>query len=94
MRVVVRLATALRPYAGGEPTVEVDLAPPVTIGDVLDALAAAHPGVGRRIRDEAGAVRTHVNVFVGADCARDLDGTATVVPEGAELSVLPAISGG
>jgi len=67
---------------------------PPTIGAVIDALAAAHPAVGRRLRDEAGALRRHVNVFVGADNARDLDGVATEVPEGTEVSVLPAVSGG
>jgi molybdopterin converting factor small subunit len=66
----------------------------VTIGAVLDALAAAHPAVGRRVRDEAGTLRRHVNVFVGADNARDLDAMDTVVPDGTEVSVLPAISGG
>jgi molybdopterin converting factor small subunit len=94
MRVVVRLATALRPFAGGEPTVTLDLPSPVTIAAVLDALAVAHPGIGRRIRDEAGAVRPHVNLFLGPDSVRTLDGEDTVVPEGAELTVLPAVSGG
>ena len=88
--VVVRLATALRPHAGGASSVEVDVASPATVGDVVDALAAAHPGVGRRIRDEAGALRRHVNVFVGSDKAA----ADTPVPEGAELTVLPAVSGG
>lgn len=46
------------------------------------------------MRDEAGQLRRHVNVFVGADNARALDAADTVVPEGAEVSVLPAISGG
>jgi sulfur-carrier protein len=66
----------------------------VTIGAVLDAVAEAHPAVGRRVRDEAGQLRRHVNVFVGADNARSLDDAATVVPEGTEVTVLPAISGG
>lgn len=44
--------------------------------------------------DEAGALRRHVNVFVGPDNVRNLDDVDTVVPEGAEVSVLPAISGG
>ncbi len=90
----MRLATALRPHAGGDPTVELDVTPPVTIGAVLDALAVAHPSVGRRIRDEAGTLRTHVNVFLGPESIRNLDNEDTVVPEGAELTVLPAISGG
>ena len=61
---------------------------------MLDALAAAHPAVGRRVRDEAGALRPHVNVFVGPDNVRDLDDLDTVVPEGAEVAVLAAVSGG
>lgn len=94
LRVVVRLASALRPHAGGAPCLEFDLPPPVTVDAVVDAVAVAHPAVGRRVRDEAGALRRHVNVFVGADNARDLDDVDTVVPEGAEVTVLPAISGG
>lgn len=70
------------------------MAEPATVGAVLDALDAAAPAVGRRLRDEAGNVRRHVNVFVGADNQRDLDGVATVVPEGADVSVMPAVSGG
>ena len=90
MRVVVRLATALRPHAGGASSVEVDVVAPATVADVLDAVAAAHPGVGRRIRDEAGALRRHVNVFVGPDKAA----ADTPIPQGSELTILPAVSGG
>jgi molybdopterin converting factor small subunit len=93
MMVVVRLAAGLRPHAGGASAVELDLpsAPPVTVGAVLDALAAAHPSVGRRIRDEAGTLRRHVNVFVGSDKAAGED---TPVPADTEVTVLPAVSGG
>ncbi len=90
----MRLATALRPHAGGQSAVELDMTPPATVGAVLDALAAAHPAIGRRIRDEAGAMRPHVNVFLGPDSVRTLDNLDTAVPEGSELTVLPAISGG
>jgi sulfur-carrier protein len=94
LTVAVRLATALRSHAGGQATVEVDVAPPAALRTVLDALAAAHPAVGRRVRDESGALRRHVNLFVGADNAKDLGGLDTPVPEGAEVSVLAAVSGG
>ena len=90
----MRLAAALRTYAGGADRLELDLPPPITVGTVLDAVAVAYPAVGRRVRDEAGALRRHVNVFVGADNARDLDDADTVVPDGAEVAVLPAVSGG
>jgi sulfur-carrier protein len=94
LRVVVRLASALQPHAAGAPRVHLDLPAPVTVGAVLDALAVAHPGIGRRIRDEAGAVRRHVNVFVGPYNTRDLDDVDTVVPDGAEVALIPAVSGG
>ena len=94
LRVVVCLASALRPHAGGASHVHLDLPEPVTVGAVIDAVADAHPAVGRRIRDEAGTLRRHVNVFVGPDNFRDLDAEDTVVPESAEVTVLPAVSGG
>jgi molybdopterin converting factor small subunit len=84
----------LRAHAGGASSVEFDLPAPVTVDTLLDAVAAAHPAVGRRVRDEVGSLRRHVNVFVGADNARDLDGVATVIPDGAEVALLPAVSGG
>jgi molybdopterin synthase sulfur carrier subunit len=92
--VVVRLASGLRVHAGGAPCVAVEVAPPVTVGAVLDALADAHPAVGRRVRDEGGGLRRHVNVFVGPDNTRDVEGLATPVPDGVEVAVLPAVSGG
>ena len=95
LNVVVRLSSQLREHAGGETTVSLDLAgSPITLAAVLDALSAAHPAVGRRLRDEAGELRRHVNLFVGSENARDLDGVDTVVGEGVEVTVLPAVSGG
>ena len=90
----VRLAAALQEHAGSAPVLEIDLAPPVTVGAVLDAVSTTHPAIGRRLRDEGGAMRRHVNIFVGPDNARDLQGTDTVVGEGVEVALLPAISGG
>jgi len=84
----------LRTHAGGAACLELDVSPPATVATVIDALAVAHPAVGRRLRDEAGTLRRHVNVFVGADNVRDLDGVNTVVPDGVEVAVLPAVSGG
>ncbi len=94
MKVHVRLAETLRPHADGAKVVELSFADGATVAEVLDALDVVHPAVGRRVRDETGAQRQHVNVFVGADNVRDLDGLATVVPPGVEVSILPAVSGG
>ena len=91
----VRVPAALRDLTGGASTVEVAVeAPLVTLVVVLDALAVRYPALERRVRDERGVVRPHVNLFVGADNVRDLDGPATVVPPGVDVSVMPAVSGG
>jgi molybdopterin converting factor small subunit len=67
---------------------------PVTVSSVLDSLAATHPALERRVRDETGRPRVHVNLFVDADNIRDLDGVETTVANGSDLSIIPAISGG
>ena len=61
---------------------------------MLDGLAAQHPALERRIRDEQGQLRPHVNLFVGSDNVRDRDGPQTPIAAGEELSVVPAVSGG
>jgi molybdopterin converting factor small subunit len=47
-----------------------------------------------RILTEQGEVRPHVNVFVGDQSIRDTGGLATPVPDGAEIAIIPAVSGG
>ena len=94
-RVKVRVPTALRRLAADRATVEVSVGcESVTAGDVLAALRSCYPGVHDAALDERGHVRPHVNVFVGADNIRLADGLATPVPAGAEVWILPAVSGG
>ena len=91
----VRLASVLRDQAAGQASVEVDLSgDDATVGAVLDVLERLHPGVGRRIRDERGVLRRHVNVFVGEEECRRSGGLDAPVRDGQELSVLAAVSGG
>ena len=92
MPVSVQLARALREFAGGADAVDVavDDGSPSTVGKVLRSVAEQHPAVGRRICDEQGKVRRHVNVFVNGDKAGDDDPVAA----GDDVVVLPAVSGG
>lgn len=87
---VVRIPTVLRPHTGGEARVEAEGA---TVGDVLAVLVAGNPGLGERLLED-GRVRGYVNVFVDDEDIRYLDGEATVVPAGAEISIMPAVAGG
>ncbi len=65
-----------------------------TLGQVLDDLDAPTPGIKSRILDEQGALRRFVNVYVGNDDVRFLDALDTRTPEGAQISVIPAVAGG
>jgi len=96
MTVEVRLAGPLRPYAGGAAVALVELpsGDSVTVGDLLDRLERQHPGLAGRVRDERGAIRRHVNVFVGAEHVRELGGLAAPIDEREPVSILPAVSGG
>ena len=91
MSVSVRIPTILRTYTGGESEVTAEGA---TLADVLDDLEKNHTGIRARILDDAGDIRRFVNVYVGNDDVRFLDGLATATPDGAQLSIIPAVAGG
>ena len=83
----------LRTFTDGRGRVQV-AEPVTTVREALERLWVAHPGVRDRVVDEQGQVRQHVNVFVGDESIRFTGGLATPVPEGAEIWIVPAVSGG
>ena len=91
MSVHVRIPTILRTYTGGESEVTAEGA---TLSAVLEDLEASYTGIRSRIVDETGELRRFVNVYVGNDDVRFLDGLATSTPDGAKISVIPAVAGG
>lgn len=91
MSAKVRIPTQLRSLAGGAAEVEVQA---TTVGEALKALDVSHPGFAERLFDDSGELRRFVNVFLGEEDVRFLEGLATAVPEGAVVSVVPAVAGG
>ncbi len=91
MSVTVRVPTILRPLTGGEAEVSVEGA---TLADVLDALEADHTGIRARVLDDDGKLRRFVNVYVNDDDVRFAEGLATPTPDGASVSIIPAVAGG
>jgi molybdopterin synthase sulfur carrier subunit len=91
MSLSVRIPTQLRPLTGGAGEVQAEGA---TVGEVLKALDAAHPGFADRLFDEGGNLRRFVNVFLADEDVRFLDGLATPVSDGQTLSIVPAVAGG
>ena len=93
-QVVVRLPQALAEHAGGARVLTLDIDDLSSLGDVLAVLRREAPAVGRRVQDETGAIRRFVNVYVGEDECRALDGLSTPVPPGTVLHVIPSVAGG
>lgn len=91
MSVSVRIPTILRPYTGGASEVAAEGG---TLGEVIEALEAAHPGLRARVLDDDGAIRRFVNVYVNDDDVRFAEGLATATPDGTSISIIPAVAGG
>ncbi|MFM2090783.1 MAG: hypothetical protein RLZZ127_1272 [Planctomycetota bacterium] len=89
--VSVRIPSVFRNLTNGQETVSVAAA---TVGDAITALEAAHPGVKARVCDDAGKIKKFVNVFVGEEDIRFLDGQATALKDGDLIDIVPAIAGG
>ncbi len=91
MTVAVRIPTPLRKLTGGADEVNIEGA---TIGDLIDNLEAAHPGMKERLCDENGEIRRFVNVYLNDEDVRFLDGRNTALKDADEVSIVPAIAGG
>lgn len=66
----------------------------MSVGKLLDAVTADFTVLGRRLRDETGALRRFVNIYVDGDDVRRLQGLATEVRPGQEVLVIQSVAGG
>ncbi|MBY8884940.1 MoaD/ThiS family protein [Streptomyces sp. PTM05] len=91
MSVNVRIPTILRTYTGGQAEVAAEGG---TLSEVIESLEKNHPGIAARVLDDQGKLRRFVNVYVNDDDVRFADGLGTATPEGAGVSIIPAVAGG
>ena len=91
MAVTVKLPTQLRAIAGGATEVAAE---GTTVGEVLEGVYAQHGELRDRIAEDSGELRRFVNVYKAGEDIRFLDGLATPVSDGEELTILPAVAGG
>jgi molybdopterin synthase sulfur carrier subunit len=90
MAVTVKIPAQLREATDGEATARVE---GKTVGEVLDALYGRYGELRSRIAEDGG-LRRFVNVYVGGEDIRFLDGLQTPVSDGDEVTILPAVAGG
>ncbi len=93
MSITFHIPAYLSAFANGQKSVKIGSGTS-TAKEALDALWSVYPGLRDRILDEQGEVRQHINVFVGGESIRFAAGLATPVPDGSEILIVPAVSGG
>jgi sulfur-carrier protein len=91
MPVTVRIPTPLRAVTKGTADVQ---AKGDTVEDVIGDLERQFPGLRERLVDDAGELRRFINIYVNQEDIRFLDNKATMLKDGDEVAIVPAIAGG
>ena len=89
--ITIYLPGPLQTYCAGASQLSIEAC---TVGAALEELERSQSALYRNICDETGTLRRHLNVFVNTDNIRDLDGVATTLTAGDEVTIVPAVSGG
>lgn len=92
--ITVEVPSVLASTLGGQRSLQVPLPTDGTVGGILDALGEQYPLFARRVRDERGQVRRFVNVFIGQDNIRSLQGLDSLVPAGERVLIMQSVAGG
>lgn len=93
MAVTFHIPGPLREFAGGRSSITVEQSP-LTLAEALSLLWMLYPGLRDRLTTEQGQMREHVNIFIGDEDVRYTGGLTSPVSPGADISIVPAISGG
>lgn len=91
MAVKVRIPTPLQKLTSNRAEVACQAA---NVNELLVELERQHPGIRERICDEGGKLRRFVNIYVNEEDIRFLQGQETVLKDGDDVSIIPAIAGG
>lgn len=87
----VVIPAPLRKFTSGADTLNIEAS---TIEEVLARLDSLYPGFRAGVCDESGALRRFINIYYNGEDVRFLENLATPVADGAEVAIVPAISGG
>jgi molybdopterin synthase sulfur carrier subunit len=87
---VIRIPTPLRAYTAGQENVTVAGA---TVEEALSDLTEQHPELAAHLYND-GKLRSFVNIFLGEEDIRYLNGVETALPDDAQLMIIPSIAGG
>jgi len=91
MAVSVYIPTPFRAHTGNQAQLELEAS---DVKALLDLLEARFGGLRGLVRNEAGDVHHHVNVYVNQEEIGVLQGQATALRPGDEVTIVPALAGG
>ena len=91
MSVQIHIPTPLRAYTDSEASVTVEAS---TVSEALAALLDRYPKLQKHLYDAKGKLRSFVNLYLGDEDIRQLDGLDTDLDDGDELTIVPSIAGG
>ena len=87
----LRIPTPLRPYAEGQSEIKVQ---GLTVGEALNDLVTQYPALKKHLFAETEELRPFVNLFLGDEDVRHLQGVDTPLKDGDKLMIIPSIAGG
>jgi molybdopterin converting factor small subunit len=91
MSLKVIIPTPFRRLVGDAAVLEVE---PGTVNELIHSLDDRYPGFRSRLCEDGGQLRRFLNIYIDGEDIRFLDNLATPIPDGAEVSIVPAIAGG
>jgi len=91
MGVTVYIPTPFRRATGNRDRIAVAAA---DVRALLDELEKSYGGLKGLVRDEGGAVHSHINIYVNSEAIEALDGLSTPLKDGDEVAIIPALAGG
>ena len=87
----LKIPTPLRQYTNGQAEVAVSGS---NVAAAMRNLVEQFPALEQHIYNGDGQMRAFVNLFLGEDNTRDLQGLETPLSEGDTLRLIPSIAGG
>ncbi len=91
MEVRVNVTSVIQKTVGGQRALTAEGG---TIAELIDDIERRYPGFRDQLVDEGGQLHRFVNVYLNDEDVRFMEGAATVLSEGDEVSILPALAGG
>lgn len=92
--VVVLVPRLLQPLVGGRANLQVEVGAEASVQELLDVIGAEFPVFDRRVRDETGALRRYVNIYVAGNDVRRGAGLQSKVVAGQEVMIIQSVAGG